>query len=358
MTQSPQTDNALQLGVVIIGRNEGERLVRCLESVARRGYTVVYVDSGSTDSSVNNARALGAEVVELDMSTPFTAARARNEGYRCLQRSGKAVEFVQFVDGDCEMIEQWFDAAVQSFDADVQLSAVCGILHERFPEASIYNQICDLEWPRQVGEVHACGGIFVVRAEAFDAVGGFDPTVPAGEEPELCQRLRAEGWVVRRIDQPMCLHDSAMLRFSQWWRRQVRTGYSGWDVARRFGHGPDRPFVRTVVSARLWACGVPLVALLLGVALGLMVSPVLGLVVAAAVLSVLPLQALRIAIRTHRAGRSWRFAIVYGALTVLGKFAQMHGQVRYAMDLVRGRGARIVEHKAMASQQSGGSVGS
>ena len=63
------------LGVVAIGRNEGERLRRCLNSVVGRGHTVVYVDSGSTDGSTELARELGADVVELDLSLPFTMAQ-------------------------------------------------------------------------------------------------------------------------------------------------------------------------------------------------------------------------------------------------------------------------------------------
>lgn len=68
------------VAAVAIGRNEGARLVACLESMVGRVDPIIYVDSGSTDNSVAEARARGAEVVELDMSIPFTAARARNAG--------------------------------------------------------------------------------------------------------------------------------------------------------------------------------------------------------------------------------------------------------------------------------------
>ncbi len=65
-------------GVVIIGRNEGERFERCLRSLVGRASPIVYVDSGSTDNSVGFAEShasSGVHVVRLDMSTPFTAAR-------------------------------------------------------------------------------------------------------------------------------------------------------------------------------------------------------------------------------------------------------------------------------------------
>src|SRR5579872_4333993 len=92
------------LGVVVIGRNEGERLRRCLGSLLDSTRSIVYVDSGSSDGSVAMSRSLGVEVVDLDMRTAFTAARARNEGFWHLVRVRPDLEYVFFVDGDCEVL--------------------------------------------------------------------------------------------------------------------------------------------------------------------------------------------------------------------------------------------------------------
>ena len=94
------------VGVVVIGRNEGPRLERCLASLIGAAQKIVYVDSGSTDGSVQMARRLGVEVVELDMTMPFTAARARNEGFARLQHVLPSMRHVQFVDGDCEVVAE------------------------------------------------------------------------------------------------------------------------------------------------------------------------------------------------------------------------------------------------------------
>lgn len=77
---SLEGENRRSVGVAVIGRNEGDRLRRCLNSVRAIADRVVYVDSGSIDDSVDMSRAQGVLVVELDMVTPFTAARARNAG--------------------------------------------------------------------------------------------------------------------------------------------------------------------------------------------------------------------------------------------------------------------------------------
>ena len=95
-----------QFGIVVIGRNEGERLKRCLQSLPKSA-PVVYVDSGSTDGSDLWAREFGAELVRLDPATPFTAARARNAGFRRLTEITPHTSFVQFVDGDCELAGDW-----------------------------------------------------------------------------------------------------------------------------------------------------------------------------------------------------------------------------------------------------------
>ena len=147
-----------RIGLVVIGRNEGERLRQCLLSGIGKVAHIVYVDSGSTDGSIELARALGVDVVELDLSTPFTAARARNAGFAHLLQKDAQLEFVQFVDGDCEVVEGWIGSALAQLEAQSDVAVVCGRRRERFPEQSIYNRLCDMEWDTPIGEAKACGG--------------------------------------------------------------------------------------------------------------------------------------------------------------------------------------------------------
>lgn len=327
------------IGVIAIGRNEGERLRRCLQSVVGKGFSVVYVDSNSTDGSVATARSLGAEVVELDMSLPFSAARARNAGFERFIHSNPNARYVQFVDGDCEVVAGWIDCARAELDSRSDVAVVCGRRRERSPGASIYNRLADLEWDTPIGETQSCGGDAMMRVDAFRSASGFDPSVAAGEEPELCQRLRKAGWKVLRIDAEMTLHDSAMARFSQWWRRAVRSGYGSADVASRFG---DKGlFARQVRSARLWALGWPLAVLLAGILIALLAGMKWGFIAAAVLALALPAQMLRIAFRSR--GRT-RTAV--GILTMLGKWAGVWGELRYHRDRRSGRNTRLIDYKS------------
>lgn len=245
-------DGAAEIGVVAIGRNEGERLRACLASVAGGGRPVVYVDSGSTDDSLDIARSFGAEIVLLDTVAGFTAARARNAGFTRLKALWPEVVFVQFIDGDCELDPEWLAAAVAAMAQSPEAAVVCGRRRERHPSASIYNRLCDMEWDTPVGEVAACGGDALMRTIAFEAAGGFCPDLIAGEEPDLCRRLRWIGWTIRRLPVEMTRHDAAMTCLSQWWRRNERSGYATAEAWRR--HGRDEPeLLRRLLSDLFWA---------------------------------------------------------------------------------------------------------
>ncbi len=324
------------VGLVAIGRDEGERLIRCLDSTVGQTRRIVYVDSGSTDGSREAARARGAEVVELDLSEPFTAARARNAGLKQLLEEDPDLRYVQFVDGDCEVVADWLPKARAALEARPELAVVCGRRRERYPEASIYNLLADLEWETPIGDARACGGDAMFRIEAFRQVGGFDPTLIAGEEPELCVRLRASGWKIQRIDAEMTLHDAAMTRFGQWWKRHVRAGHAYAEGAARHGKGPDRHGVRPSLSNWFWGLLLPIAVL--GLA-----WPTRGLSLLA--LFGYPLIAWRASRRYRQPERPPKTAVIYGLSCAISKFPQVIGQLRYWIGRLIGRRSALIEYK-------------
>ncbi|MCP1501148.1 glycosyltransferase involved in cell wall biosynthesis [Pseudomonas migulae] len=321
------------MGVIVIGRNEGLRLERCLVSLVGAAEQVVYVDSGSTDDSVQMAKALGVEVVELDMSIPFTAARARNEGFARLQRLLPAIRYVQFVDGDCEVVEGWLTRAQAFLDGRPEVAVVCGRRRERFPQRSIYNLLCDLEWDTPVGEAKACGGDALMRADAFSEACGFRADLIAGEEPELCVRLRANGWKVWRLAEEMTLHDAAMTRFGQWWRRTLRGGHAFAEGAFLHGAAPEKHWLRESRRAWFWGLGVPLATVIAMLMVGWS-----GLLL----LLVYPLQVVRLARRGDRSPReNWLLAL----FLVLGKFPEMLGQAKFLLNRFGTGKTALIEYK-------------
>ncbi len=323
-----------RLGIVAIGRNEGDRLRRCLESVLGRGAPVVYVDSGSGDGSPALARRLGATVVELDASAPFTAGRGRNAGFERILGLQPDLELVQFVDGDCEVVPGWLDGAQEEIEADARIAILCGRVRERHPERSVYNRLCDLEWDAPPGETRACGGNALVRVRAFRESGGFRGGLIAGEEPELCLRLRGAGWRILRSARDMVLHDADMTQFGQWWRRALRAGWAFAEGAALHGASPERHWVRDTRSILFWGLALPVAVLLLA-------WPTRGL--ALALLAGYPVLAARIYARGVRTGRSRRDARLQAGFLVLGKFPQAIGLAQFAAMRLLGRRRRVVD---------------
>lgn len=317
-----------RIAAVAIGRNEGARLRRCLASLQGRAGRIVYVDSGSTDGSPEAAAAAGAQVVRLDLARPFTAARARNEGFAALMQVGAPPAYVQFVDGDCELQPGWLAAAAAFLDGHPDVAAVCGRRRERHPGQSVYNRLIDREWDTPPGEALACGGDVLMRGAAFRAAGGFDPGLIAGEEPELCVRLRAAGWRIWRLDAEMTLHDAAITRFGQWWRRTRRAGYAYAEGAAMHGAAPERHRVAHTRRALIWGLALPLAVLALAVP-----APWLALLLALA----WPVQVARLARR--------RGDLAEAVFLTLGKIPEALGVLDYHRTRLSGRRRGLIEYK-------------
>src|SRR5262245_60058679 len=321
-----------EVGVIAIGRNEGARLIDCLTSVKKETGNIVYVDSGSTDGSIKAAKEIGATVVELDLTAPFTAARARNAGFAALKSLRPDIRFVQFIDGDCTLADGWLEQALTFIRQRKDIAVVCGRRRERHPTASVYNQLCDLEWNTPIGEAAACGGDELARVEAFEAVSGFRPQLIAGEEPELCVRLRESGWKIWRIDAEMTRHDAAMARFGQWWMRCVRCGYGYADVSRLHKTSPLGIWRRETGRAVLWGGLIPLT-----IGIGALIHPA-ALVGAGAY----GLQVCRIAFaRGGTSSQSWTYAV----FMTLAKFAEFLGVAKFYWRQWRRRAGTLIEYK-------------
>jgi glycosyltransferase involved in cell wall biosynthesis len=222
-------------GIVVIGRNEAARLEACLRSLPKQeGVELLYVDSGSTDQSIQIAENLAIPVLNLDALSGFSAARARNEGAKWLLERHPEICYLQFLDGDCVLNNHWIKNATDFLSTNLACDLVLGQLKEQSPDASIYNMLCALEWRSPSGTITGCGavgGLFMVRASTFFALDGFNQQVIAGEDSEFAVRIQLRGAQCYKLDLPMATHDAAIFRFGQWWKRAKRSGHA---IAQRF----------------------------------------------------------------------------------------------------------------------------
>jgi GT2 family glycosyltransferase len=320
-------NSSSNVGIVVIGRNEGERLVKCLKSLPK-SCPVVYIDSASTDASVNNARKHGALCLELDMSIPFTAARARNEGFQYIMRNSPELTYIHFIDADCELAEGWLEAAYEFLESNKGYISVCGRLREKNLNSSIYTRQCDMSWYIPPGDIDSCGGIATVRASIFQQLKGFNNCLIAGEEAEFYERARSVGYKVSCIDVFMGFHDSAIVSLKQWWVRNIRTGFVYSDNTIVVNYSRQK---RGIL---VWAIFIPLFIIALS----------LINVFALSLLLLYPLQSLRIASKL-KIPYSFKDKLLEGTLCVLAKYPQVLGVVKYHFNKLLNISTKIIEYK-------------
>lgn len=314
-----------KLGIVIEGFNEGDKFIRCLESLEEENCLIVYVDSGSTDGSLELAEARNLLIVNLDVSViPFNCARARNAGFDKLMEVDSNIEYIQFIDADCEMDIAWLQYAVEQFDLDSTLGVFCGRLREKYRNLSIYARLCDMEWNAGVGEVETCGGIAMMRGSVFKSVKGFNTDLRAGEEIELCSRIKNSGYRIVRVKAEMGLHDASIVTFAQWAGRISKYGFATADSIFR-GLGDSQKW-RYVFRALLWVCIMPIIALS-----GLVASfwDAVFLTVPILVVCLYVVLALRIYTWRRKHGDEVSDSWLYALFCIIGKWPELKGMMSF-----------------------------
>jgi glycosyltransferase involved in cell wall biosynthesis len=330
---------APQVSAVIIGRNEGPRLVRCLESVRaarvpQGGLEIIYVDSDSTDGSQDRARALGAKVISVRPERP-TAAIGRNAGWREAR-----ADYVLFLDGDTILDPEFLMRALPSLDQP-QVAVVCGQRRELYPEHTWYNRVLDLDWIGPPGEADSCGGDALMKRAALEAVDGYDEHLIAGEEPDMCTRMRQRGYRILSLDCPMTLHDLAMTGWSQYWRRAVRTGHAYAEVSQRYRATTTPLWYREAQRNLIHAPGLVFLVLL-AVMLSLWTGSPLPAVGGAALLAFF---VLRSGYRFRWKTASGYTALMYGLHSHLQQLPIFWGQLQFWRNQRSGTSQRLIEYK-------------
>jgi glycosyltransferase involved in cell wall biosynthesis len=327
------------LSVVIVGRNEGDRLVRCLESViaarpAADAWEIIYADSASTDGSVDRAAQLGARVISVSSDRP-RAAVGRNAGWRAARGS-----IVLFLDGDMTVMPQFVERAIGGF-SNAKVGVLFGDCRECNPQGSIYNRILDLDWIAPVGPVEYCGGAALIRRDLLERVGGYNETLIAAEDTELCSRIRAAGFTILHVDQLMVHHDLAITRFSQYWRRAIRSGYAYGEVSKQVRRSDLPIWYRQAQRTNLHGAG--MAALIIA-------APIIS-IVNHSLLPLLIVVILIAALASRTAIRSqWKHAplstrLLHGLHSHLVQIPLFLGQLKFRRDRLTGRRAELIEYK-------------
>lgn len=327
--------------IVVIARNEGDRLKACLASTKGQAKYVIYSDSGSTDGSAEHARSVGVEVTVIER--PYNQPRGRNAGFRRLLELDPNLKYVFFMDGDCLLVPGFLERARQELENNPTLAAVCGRRLELKPHDTPYNTVVHLEWNTPVGS-RDCGGDVLMRVDVMKQVGGYQEGMVSGEDFEICHRMRKLGFETLRIEADMTKHDVALKSFKKWWWRHARGGYSFAHLTALNLDNPDWTKIKLIGSAMLWGLAVPFGAVVLApVTLGASLSSY------AAANGVLFYR-----IRKHRIKDLHddpSDASTYATYILIGKFAEVHGIAWFLWRYLRGEGITYFDYKDLNKQQ-------
>jgi glycosyltransferase involved in cell wall biosynthesis len=213
------------VSVVIIGKDEEQNLGACIRSVRAMEYPaerleIIYVDTGSSDRSVEIAR--GMQVIAVEEKSPFPSpGLARNRGMREARH-----DIIHFIDGDMTIARDYLKEAVRLLDTG-DIVCVIGDVRERNSEKSFLARVLNYPWSsREAGFVDAPGGGGTFKKVALQTVGGYNPLILKGQETELGYRIHERGYKIYKIEHLMAVHNYGIARLYDLLSRSYRMGAS------------------------------------------------------------------------------------------------------------------------------------
>jgi glycosyltransferase involved in cell wall biosynthesis len=188
---------------------------------------LLVIDDGSTDASAQVAAAAGATVLRQPSNLGRGAARAR-------ALTEARHEFVLCCDATNRLAPDFAERGLAHFSATPRLAAVLGLLTQPPPRTAAHrwrgrHLFLGRPGPLVTAAPHATWAT-IVRRDAVLAVGNYRADLPAHEDDDAGQRLRAAGWELW-CDQTMvaeCIVDNTvpqvLARYARWYEPRGR----GW----------------------------------------------------------------------------------------------------------------------------------
>jgi N-acetylglucosaminyl-diphospho-decaprenol L-rhamnosyltransferase len=268
-----------QISAVVVNYNAGEAVRRCVVSLRASGISdLVVVDNGSSDGSV--------ELVTALEDPPRIVAPPRNLGYGAAGNLGvanSAGELIFICNPDLSVQVDAIAQLAAALEARPDAAVAGPMLLQQdgsvYPSGRSFPGLGDslghgfvgLFWPdnpwtrryRLLGEDQhtardadwVSGAGFLVRRDAFEAVGGFDEAYfMYVEDVDLCWRLHRAGWAVIYEPSARIVHEQGLSTSRHPYRMLVAHHRSIWRFARRSSTGRDRqllPLVAVALCARL-----------------------------------------------------------------------------------------------------------
>ncbi|MCS3904327.1 glycosyltransferase involved in cell wall biosynthesis [Methylohalomonas lacus] len=180
------------VSIVVPVLNEERYLRNCLQSLYNLDYPsqsleIIVVDNGSCDNSMNIAKEYPVKIFE---KPGVKVGAVRNYG----ASKAKGVIIV-FLDSDCVVEPHWLSEGINKMELKQKATIGGQCLIRENP--SWIEKYWVLNSSREIiHEKNLLGSCIFIRREVLNNIGQFDESLNSGEDNELSERLRKEGYSV------------------------------------------------------------------------------------------------------------------------------------------------------------------
>jgi glycosyltransferase involved in cell wall biosynthesis len=205
----PTESENKMISFITIGQNEGLNLLSCIKSIYRaieycnlKDYEIIYVDSNSSDNSIELVSTY-KEVMIFKLTGKCNAALARNTG-----ASEAKGEILFFIDGDIELSPSFLHLVMPEGNKLIY-SFISGNLLNRIHDSNgnlVREELGYSKVRARDKKTPVSGGVFLIERELWDTVGGMRTKYTSGEDPDLSLRLAKSGWFLIRRDEILGIH--------------------------------------------------------------------------------------------------------------------------------------------------------
>lgn len=175
----------------------------------KKSHEIVLVDSASTDRTVEIAKKYPIKILQLKYKSQFSPAAGRFIGF--LYSRGN---YIQFLDGDMVLDENWFKNAVPLLENDEQVAGVVGITTQEPYNTYHARKLSKWMESLKTGEIKYFDGANLCRRSVLQKIGSYNPYLKGHEETEFSLRITKSGYKILRLPYPQSHHLGGNERFA------------------------------------------------------------------------------------------------------------------------------------------------
>lgn len=246
----------MSVSIIIKTLNEEKRIAEAVESALKAlpggKVEVIVADSGSTDRTIEIARAYPIRIVQIEPPAQASCGLGPQLGFQYSTQP-----FICLIDGDMIIEPDFLPAALAYLDNHPDAGGVTGHVVDQVLESLEFQRRSKRHSPEaRTGDIDRMNGGGLYRRSAIEQAGYFsDRNLHGHEEFDAGVRLRSHGWKLHRLDRPFVQHfgytmNAYKLLVRRWKSKYLRG--TGEVLRAAMGQPHQKNLFRELPELRLW----------------------------------------------------------------------------------------------------------